>query len=221
MLYEPDYIYRPIAYYPDPYPYYYNPIAPFFAGAVTGAIWAGVVDWDDGFWGGNWGNDWGNDIDIDCNKCFNDRDFNGKLNINDVDWKNVDRSKIKFDKNQFNKIDRSKVKNNIKNNDRNKITNKAGDLKKNRPTTLPGKGNRPTKDVRASTLEGLKKQPGARPADKMAQAGTGGRRQDGQARTGRGQQASRKAARSTARSASRSPRRARTTGRRTPRRWAT
>ena len=192
MLYEPDYIYQPIAYYPDPYPYYYSPIAPFFAGAVTGAIWAGVVDWDDGFWGGNWGNDWGNDIDIDCNKCIIGGDFNGKLDINDVDWKNVDRSKIKFDKNQLNKIDRSKVKNNVKNNDRNKITNKAGDLKKNRPTTLPGKGNRPTKDVRASTLEGLKKQPGARPADKMAQAGTGRRRQDGQARTGCGQQASRR-----------------------------
>ena len=173
MLYEPDYIYRPIAYYPDPYPYYYSPIAPFFAGAVTGAIWAGVVDWDDGFWGGNWGNDWGNDIDIDCNKCIIGGDFNGKLDINNVDWKNVDRSKINFDKNQLNKIDRSKVKTNIKNNDRNKITNKAGDLKKNRPTTLPGKGNRPTKDVRASTLEGLKKQPGARPADKMARPGQG------------------------------------------------
>ncbi len=101
MLYEADYVYQPIAYYPDPYPYYYNPIAPFFAGAVTGAIWAAVVDWDDGFWGGNWGNDWGDDIDIDCNNCFIGSDFNGKLNINDVDWKNVDRSKINFDKNQF------------------------------------------------------------------------------------------------------------------------
>jgi hypothetical protein len=173
MLYEEDYIYQPVAYYPDPYPYYYSPIAPFFAGAVTGAIWAGIVDWDDGFWGGNWGNDWGNDIDIDCNKCIIGGDFNGKLDINNVDWKNVDRSKINFDKNQLNKIDRSKVKNNIKNNDRNKITNKAGDLKKNRPTTLPGKGNRPTKDVRTSTLEGLKKQPGARPSDKMARPGQG------------------------------------------------
>jgi hypothetical protein len=171
MLYEPDYIYRPITYYPDPYPYYYSPAAPYFAGVVTGAIWAGVVDWDDGFWGGNWGNDWGNDIDIDCNKCIIGGDFNGKLDINNVDWKNVDRSKIKFDKNQLNKIDRSKVKTNIKNNDRNKITNKAGDLKKNRPTTLPGNGNKPVKDVRASTLEGLKKQPGAKPGNKMAKPG--------------------------------------------------
>jgi hypothetical protein len=166
MLYEPDYIYRPIAYYPDPYPYYYSPIAPFFAGAVTGAIWAGVVDWDDGFWGGNWGNNWGNDIDIDCNKCIIGGDFNGKVNINNVDWKNVDRSKIKFDKNQLNKIDRSKVKTNIKNNDRNKITNKGGELKSNRTSALPGKGNKPVTDVRNSTLDGLKKQPEARPVAK-------------------------------------------------------
>ncbi len=173
MLYEEDYIYQPVSYYPEPYPYYYSPIAPFFAGAVTGAIWAGIVDWDDGFWGGNWGNDWGNDIDIDCNKCIIGGDFNGKLDINNVDWKNVDRSKINFDKNQLNKIDRSKVKNNIKNNDRNKITNKAKDLKGNRASTLPGKGTRPTKDVRASTLEGLKKQPGAKPGNKMAKPGQG------------------------------------------------
>ena len=166
MLYEPDYIYRPIAYYPDPYPYYYSPIAPFFAGAVTGAIWAGVVDWDDGFWGGNWGNDWGNDIDIDCNNCIIGGDFNGKLDINNVDWNNVDRNKINFNKSELNKIDKSKVKSNIKDNDRNKITNKGGDLKSSTSTSLPGKGNKPVTDVRTSTLDGLKKQPDAKPAVK-------------------------------------------------------
>ena len=41
-------------------------------------------------------------IDIDCNNCFNNRDFNGKMNWNDVDWNNVDRSKISFDRSQFN-----------------------------------------------------------------------------------------------------------------------
>ena len=90
MLYEPNYAWEPIRYYPDPYPYYYYPGATFFAGAVTGAIWAAAVDWDDwGVWGGRWN---GGDIDIDCNNCFNNRDFNGKINFNDVDWKNVDRS---------------------------------------------------------------------------------------------------------------------------------
>ena len=44
--------------------------------AATGAIWAAAVDWDDwGVWGGDWD---GGDIDIDCDNCFNNRDFNGK-----------------------------------------------------------------------------------------------------------------------------------------------
>ena len=42
---------QPVTYYPEPYPYYWNPAATFFAGAVTGAIWTAAVDWDDGFWG--------------------------------------------------------------------------------------------------------------------------------------------------------------------------
>ena len=63
---------------------------------MTGAIWASAVNWNHwGVWGGN---NWGNDINIDCNHCFNNNDFNGKININDVDWKNVDRNKINFDK---------------------------------------------------------------------------------------------------------------------------
>ena len=37
MLYQPDYVPAPITYYPDPYPPYYYPGAPFFAAAVTGA----------------------------------------------------------------------------------------------------------------------------------------------------------------------------------------
>ncbi len=57
---------------------------PFFAGAVTGANLQGaVVDWDDwGVWGGDWDED---DLDIDCNNCFNNRDFNGKLDFNDIE----------------------------------------------------------------------------------------------------------------------------------------
>ena len=92
MFYEPDYVWEPIRYYPDPYPPYWYPGATFFAGVVTGAVWGAVVDWDDwGVWGGHWN---GNDIDIDCNNCFNNRDFNGKVNFNDVDWKNIDRKSV-------------------------------------------------------------------------------------------------------------------------------
>jgi hypothetical protein len=157
MLYVPDYVPAPIRYYPDPYPYYYNPAATFFAGAVTGAIWGAAVDWNDwGVWGGRWN---GGGVDIDCNNCFNNRNFNGKININDVDWKNVDRSKINIDKNQFNKIDRKNISNNIKANGNNSIGNKAANLKKGRPSTLPGKAAG-TRDVRKSTLDGLKNKPG-------------------------------------------------------------
>ncbi|TIN36165.1 MAG: DUF3300 domain-containing protein, partial [Mesorhizobium sp.] len=114
MFYEPNYVWEPIRYYPDPYPYYWYPGATFFAGAVTGAVWAAAVDWNDwGVWGGRWN---GNDINIDCNNCFNNRDFNGKININDVDWKNIDRSKINIDRNQFNKFDQTNIKNRIEKN---------------------------------------------------------------------------------------------------------
>ncbi|WP_455270666.1 DUF3300 domain-containing protein [Rhizobium herbae] len=150
MLYEPDYVPAPISYYPDSYPNYYYPTATFFAGAVTGAIWASVVDWDDwGVWGGRWN---GGDADIDCNNCFNN--INGKLNINDVDWKNVDRSKIKFDNNQFNKIDRNSFKNNIKADGRNNIKAKANVIGNDRTANIRNKpGNVSVKDVRNSKID--------------------------------------------------------------------
>ena len=159
MLYEPDYVWEPIRYYPDPYPYYWYPGATFFAGAVTGAIWAAAVDWDDwGVWGGRWN---GNDINIDCNNCFNNRDFNGKININDVDWKNVDRSKINIDRNQFNKFDQTNIKNRIEKNGDNAIRDRARDIKKNDSPAnrAPGK-TAGTRDIRKSTLDGLKGQGG-------------------------------------------------------------
>jgi hypothetical protein len=157
MLYVPSYPMVPITYWPNPYPLYYWPGAPFFAGVVTGAVWGGIVDWNDGFWGGNWRPGDVN-VDIDCNKCFNNIDFDGKINFNDVDWTKIDRDKISIDKNQFAKIDRTKIKNDLKTRDFNKVSNKVGDLGLNRPTTLPA-GRQP-KDIRKSTLEGLKAQPG-------------------------------------------------------------
>jgi hypothetical protein len=179
MLYEPDYVYRPITYYPDPYPYYWNPGATFFAGAVTGAIWAAAVDWDDGFWGGDW-NDWnnwgGNDIDIDfeCNKCIIGNDFSGNLNFNDVDWTKIDRTKINFDKNKFTNIDNSKFKDSFKNNNTMNLKDKAN-ISNNRldKTARPGKGDIQTKDIRKSTLDKMQKQPvkDFKPSDKMAKPG--------------------------------------------------
>ncbi|GAA3095872.1 DUF3300 domain-containing protein [Rhizobium viscosum] len=109
MLYEEGYAAEPIGYYPEPYPNYFYPTATFFAGFVTGAVFGAVVDWDRwGVWGGRFN---GNDIDIDCDNCLNGR--NGKVNFNDVDWKNVDRSKIKFDHNQFANIDKTNIRNRL------------------------------------------------------------------------------------------------------------
>jgi hypothetical protein len=157
MLYVPDYAVEPIRYYPDPYPPYWYPGATFFAGVVTGAVWGAVVDWDDwGVWGGHWH---GGDIDIDCNNCFNDRDFNGKINFNDVDWKNIDRDKINFDRDQFNRFDRNEFKNRVKQNGDNSIRDRARDIKKSDKVAnrVPGKSGG-TRDVRKSVQEGLKGQ---------------------------------------------------------------
>lgn len=177
MLYDPDYAYVPIGYYPDPYPYYWSPGATFFAGAITGAIWAAAVDWDDGFWGGpwNWGNGGDVDIDFDCNKCIIGNDFSGKLNINDVDWRNIDRSKINIDKTKLKNIDNSKFKDSFKNNNRVNISDKAQSIKTSRPSTLPGRGEVATKDIRKSTLEGLNKAPvkDFKPSGKMARPDAG------------------------------------------------
>lgn len=165
MLYAENYAPAPIAYYPEPYPSYYYPGATFFAGAVTGALWAAAVDWDDwGVWGGGWhGGDV--DIDVDCDHCMNN--INGKVNFNDIDWKNVDRSKLHFDKNQFSKIDRNKITNDLRNNRDNNLRNKASDIRGDR---RPGGRGSQISDVRKSTLEGLKagdrggqNRPGARP----------------------------------------------------------
>lgn len=171
MLYVPDYQPVPISYYPDPYPIYYSPGATFFAGVVTGVIWGAVIDWNRwGVWGGRWN---GGNVNINCNRCLNNVDFNGKINIGDVDWRNVDRSKISFDKTQLGKIDRTNLRNNIEANKGNNIGNRASSLARDkRPGT--GGGNRTGQDVRKSTLEGLKAKPGTptartRPAAKPAQ----------------------------------------------------
>ena len=112
-------------------------LRPFFAAAATGAIWAAAVDWDDwGIWGGDWD---GGDIDVDCNHCFNNVDFNGKLNLKDVDWKNIDRSKLNFDRSQLAKFDRTNIKNRVETNRANAIGNRAADIRRNQSANLPNR----------------------------------------------------------------------------------
>lgn len=167
MLYAEDYEPVPLAYYPEPYPNYYYPTATFFAGVVTGAIFGAVVDWDNwGVWGGRFD---GNDIDIDCNKCFNNIDVNGKLKFNDVDWKNVDRSKIKFDRDQFAKLDRTNVKNRIEADGRNNIRDKAKLTKSNAASELRQRaGSGALKDVRANKVTSRREGAARRPDGAIA-----------------------------------------------------
>jgi Protein of unknown function (DUF3300) len=159
MLYEPGYDWVPIGYYPYPYADYYYPTAPFFPGFVTGVIWVAVVDWDDwGIWFGDWDDDV--DIHIDCDHCFKDRDFNGKIKWNEVDWKNVDRNRIGFDKNQLTRIDRKQLESSLKTNERNYLKNRSAELKKIGSSALTDQTSKAKdtnrRDIRKDVAEALK-----------------------------------------------------------------
>jgi hypothetical protein len=165
MLYEPGYVMpaEPIVY--EHYPSYYYPTAPYWAGFVTGAAFAAVVDWDD--WGTGGGDvdidvDIGDRIDFDFDKIDIDKIDVNKLK--NLDFKNIDRSKIDL-KNA--KIDHDKLKQNLKSKDFNNIAEKA----KNR--VGPGKRLDPVSakarthelkgtDVRKNVAEGLKEHPQAK-----------------------------------------------------------
>jgi Protein of unknown function (DUF3300) len=158
MLYEPGYASAPISYYPDYYDNYYYPGATFFAGAVTGLAFAAIVNWDD--WG-VWGGRWDGDIDIDCNNCLNDRNFNGKLKWNDVDWSKVDRSKLSINKDQLAKMDRSAIKSGLQGDNRNQLRNRASDIQAaQRPANRANSAR--ADDIRKSTAQGLKDRPQAK-----------------------------------------------------------
>jgi hypothetical protein len=171
MLYQDSYQAAPISYYPSSYDSYYYPGAAFFAGAVTGAAWAAVVNWDDwGVWGGNWGGD----VDIDCNNCFNDRNFNGKIKLNDVDWSKVDRSKLNIGRDQINNLDRSAIKSGLQADNRNQLKNKIGEGQARGPSTRDA-GPR-AQDIRKSTAEGLKAGPKSKAGNAAANRPNAGAR---------------------------------------------
>lgn len=165
MLYEPGYVVSgaPIVY--EPFPSYYYPTAPYWAGFVTGAAFGAIVDWDD------WGT-WGGDIDLDVD--IGDRvdfDFN-KIDIdnidvnklNNLDFKNIDRSKIDL---RNANIDRDKLKQNLKSKDFNNVARKAKDRVGPGKRTETGKLQARAhdlngKDVRKNVAEGLKNHPQAK-----------------------------------------------------------
>lgn len=148
MLYEPNYVPEPISYYSDPYPSYYYPTAGFWAGAVTGAVFGAVVDWND--WG-VWGGKWDGDIDVNCNGCLNN--INGKVNWKDVDWKNVDRSKLNIDRDQLARFDRNNIRDGVKADRANSVRTKGANLRNDRSTNLAGKGVQ-ARDIRKNVADG-------------------------------------------------------------------
>ena len=103
---------QPIGYYPDPYPNYWYPTADLLRrrGDRRGLGRRRRL--------GRLGR-MGRTLERRRHRhrlqqLLQQRDFNGKVNFNDVDWKNVDRSKINFDRDQLANFDRTNIKDGIK-----------------------------------------------------------------------------------------------------------
>jgi hypothetical protein len=171
ILTSPTYVYaeQPV-YYGDPYPSYYYPYAPYWAGFITGAAFGAMVDWDD------W-NSWGGDVDIDIDIDNIDRDdFHfDRDNINNIDW---DRNKFNFDRDS---IADNLRQNNFDRLDRKGGRDKAGLSNFGQQTKITGR------DVRRDVQQGLKNrggqsaqnrparpQGGAKVADRKAGQNLGG-----------------------------------------------
>ena len=165
MLYDPGYVSTgPPIYYSDPYPSYYYPTAGFWTAAVTGVAFAAAVDWD------NWGT-WGGDVDIDVKRegdkvkvDFGDRtktidrgDLNidrDKMKANRDNLRNVDRSNV-----QLGNVDRSQISRDLQRNNKNRVNN-PGKITQARPSQRPTAGT----DIRKNVQSGLSQRPTQRPA---------------------------------------------------------
>ena len=140
-----------IAYNSAAYPNYWYPTATFFAGAVTGAVFASVIDWDSrSIWGGHFD---GGDIDINCNQCMNNIDINGKLKFKDVDWKNIDINRISFDSAQFAKVDGQSIKSRLEATEGTSIQQRARAERRSSTTASPSRSTG-VRDVRATRIDG-------------------------------------------------------------------
>lgn len=138
ILTSPTYVATAPIYYGDPYPSYYYPYAPYWAGFVTGAVFAAAIDWD------HW-HSWGGDVDIDINN----------INVNNFKWDKNNINNINWDNKKFN-FDRDSITNNLKNNNFDRLDRKPN-LDRSKLSNLPGGGNKITgRDVRRDVQQGLK-----------------------------------------------------------------
>jgi hypothetical protein len=151
ILTSPTYVAAAPIVYGDPYPSYYYPYAPYWAGFVTGVAFGAAVDWD--HWN-SWG---GNDVDINVNN-FNRNDFHfDKNNINNL---NFDSSKFNFD--------RDSITNNLRQNAGNRLDLKNNTQLGNIGGGLAGAGSRiQSSDVRRDVQNQLKQKGGGNLANKL------------------------------------------------------
>lgn len=152
VILSPTYVVQseaPVVYYGDPYPSYYYPYAPYWAGFVTGVAFGAIVDWDD------W-HSWGGDVDIDIND----------IDINNFHWDKDKINNINWDRDKFN-FDRDSIADNLRRNDRDRLDRKPGRDRAN-ASNLAGRNKISGRDVRRDVERGLKK-PGqgmAKPGDR-------------------------------------------------------
>jgi hypothetical protein len=156
MFYQPGY--WPAEIYYESYPSYYYPTAPWWPGFFTGWAWGSFVDWADG---GCWGGNIDVDIDIDHEGNWNLGDF---ANRPHVDPRTLDRGKFKGST-----LDRAKVAQDLRGNNRNQVADRAKDRFAGGDRT-PG-GNLAGKDIRSSVTEGLKGHAAAAAGGALAGAG--------------------------------------------------
>ena len=140
ILTSPTYVATAPIIYGDPYPSYYYPYAPYWAGFITGVAWGAAVDWN------RWSSWGGNDVDINVNN-FNRNDFHfDKNNINNLN----------FDKNNFN-FDRDSIQNNLRQNNANRLDLKNNNQLGNLGGLAGGAGSRiQSSDVRRDVQNQLK-----------------------------------------------------------------
>jgi hypothetical protein len=145
VVLSPTYVYQeqalPPIYYGDPYPSYYYPYAPYWAGFVTGAVFGAAIDWDD------W-HSWGGDVDVDIDIDNIDRDdFHfDRDNINNIDW---DSNRFNFDRNSINNDLRQ---NNFDRLDRKGARDRSGLSNFGQQNKISGR------DVRRDVQQGLQRQ---------------------------------------------------------------
>lgn len=151
ILTSPTYVAAAPIVYGSPYPSYYYPYAPYWAGFVTGVAFGAAVDWN------NWHSWGGNDVNVNVNN-FNRNDFH-------FDKNNI--SNLNFDSGKFN-FDRNSITNNIRQNNGNRLDVKGGDRIGN-TSGFAGAGSRVgSADVRRDVQSGLKERVGGNVANDRA-----------------------------------------------------